>query len=402
MSQSSTRRWIFWAVIGSAVVIMFVLALAPKAIPVDLSTVTRGPLIVTLDHEGRTRAKDIFVISAPLPGHVQRIEHEPGDSVVAGETVLATFSPAAAIMLDARTRAEAVARVETAAAALEQARAERSRARVEADFATADSERIRVLAAQGVVSATELEVATTTAQAARDSLVAAEAAVKASVHQLEAANATLLDPVDETVSGQQSTTLELRSPVDGIVLRRLRESSAVVSQGEPLLEVADPTELEITADFLSRDTVKMRAGMPVIIERWGGEEELKGRVRRIEPAGFMKISALGVEEQRVWVIIDFDDGPDTWQGLGDDFRVEVRVVVWQNDGALRAPTAALFREGADWAVLVEDDGRAELRRVDVGQQNGLQTQILDGLSDGEQIIIHPPDSVQHGSRVTQR
>ena len=358
--------------------------------------------MVTLDHEGRTRAKDIFVISAPLPGHVLRIEHEPGDPVVVGETVLATFVPATAVMLDARTRAESAAKVEAAAAALARARAERERARAEVDFALTDSERQRELAAQGVVSSTDLDFATKTARAMGDLLAAAEASVSAAVHELEAANAVLLDPVDEASTGAAPTTLELRSPVDGVVLRRLRESSAVVVQGEPLLEVADSADLEIIADFLSKDAVQMRAGMPVMIERWGGESALMGRVRRVEPAGFMKISALGVEEQRVWVVIDIEDGPENRRGLGDDYRVEARVVVWQNDEALNLPTAALFRDGARWAVFTADGGKARLRQVEIGYRNGLDAQVLEGLSEGEVVLIHPPDSVIDGARIEQR
>ncbi len=402
MSRTTNRRWIIWTVISVAVIVMLVFALAPKATPVDLHEVTRGPLMVTLDHEGRTRAKDIFVISAPVPGHVLRIEHEPGDPVVAGETVLATFVPARAVMLDSRTRAETTARVEAAAAVLEGARAERSKARVEAEFAVSDFERKQALAKQGFVSATENELAAKTAEATKDALAAGEAAVAAAVHELEAANAMLLDPVDESASGRVSATLELRSPVSGVVLRRLRESTAVVAQGEPLLEVADPFELEISADFLSRDAVQMRSGMPVIIERWGGEEALHGTVRRIEPAGFMKISALGVEEQRVLIIVDINDDPTIWQGLGDDYRVEVRVVLWQSDDALRAPTSALFRDGSSWAVLAENNGRAQLRLVEIGYRNGFQAQILEGLSEGENVIIHPPDSISDGARIEQR
>lgn len=400
MSKTSKRRWVLWTVVSVAVIVMLALAMAPKATPVDLQSVTRGPLTVTLDHEGKTRAKDIFVISAPLPGRVLRVEHEPGDPVLAGETVLATFVPATPVLLDARTRAEAAARMQAAAATLERSRAERARSRAEADFAAADLKRYTSLAAQGVVSVTELDIATRNSESLVEALAAADAAVNAAVHELEAANAVLLDPVEETDS--VASVLELRSPVDGVVLRRIRESAAVVAQGEPLLEVADSTEIEVIADFLSKDAVQIRPGMQVILERWGGEEDLNGRVRLVEPAGFMKISALGVEEQRVWVVVELVDDSEVWQGLGDDFRVEVRVVVWTAEDALRVPTAALFRDGESWAVFVDDDGRARLRPVETGHRNGLQAEVLVGLSESDVVIIHPPDSIGDGSRIARR
>ncbi len=226
--------------------------------------------------------------------------------------------------------------------------------------------------------------------------------MRGTLHELEAANTLLIDPVDSSGGSAAGTILELRSPVDGVVLRRLRESEAVVPQGEPLLEIADPSRLEVIADFLSKDAVGMAPGMQVRLEQWGGDEPLNGRVRRVEPSGFTKISALGVEEQRVWVVIDLDDPPYAWQNLGDGYRVEARVVVWSGQSIVRVPTAALFREGESWAVFVVDGGRARLQTVDIGRRTGLLAEVTDGLEDGRIVINHPPDAVTDGVRVAER
>ncbi|HSW38039.1 MAG TPA: HlyD family efflux transporter periplasmic adaptor subunit, partial [Acidobacteriota bacterium] len=201
-------------------------------------------------------------------------------------------------------------------------------------------------------------------------------------------------------------SITLRSPVTGVVLKRLRESEAVVQAGEPLLELGDPARLEIITDFLSTDAVRIRPGHTVIIERWGGEHSLRGRVRRVEPAGFMKISALGVEEQRVSVIIDFEDSADgefkAWERLGDDYRVEVRVVVWEDDSVLKAPTGSLFRHGEEWAVFVVEEGRARLRIIETGHRNSREAEVISGLAEGDTVIVHPSDSVRDGGRVKPR
>ena len=402
MSKATKRRWLIWGVVAVVGLILLASAFRPRAVPVDMVSVSQGPLQVTVSHEGQTRAREPFVVSAPLAGRVLRIELEPGDPVIAGETVLATFVPSEPVMLDARTRARARAQMEAATASLARARSERDRARTEADFALAELERTRGLTAGGFVSQHEIQNAETSAQATSETLQAADSAVRAALHDLEAANAALLEPVSGSAVGPEGPVLELRSPVDGVVLRRLRRSEAVVPQGEPLVEVADPAQLEVVADYLSSDAVAMRPGMPVIIDRWGGDEPLHGRVRLVEPAGFMKISALGVEEQRVWVVIDIVDPLESWQTLGDGYRVESKVVIWSADEVIRVPTAALFRAGDGWAVFVAEDGRARVRAVEIGRRNGLQAELKEGLEEGDLVVIHPPDTVIDGVRIEQR
>jgi HlyD family secretion protein len=365
---------------------------------VDTAPVARGSLRVTVDEEGETRVHDRFVVSAPVAGRVLRIELEPGDPVRRGETVVATFLPAASVPLDARARAEAEAAEAAARAALGSARAERERAEAALVLARADLSRHRELAAQQIVSRQALEAKETEARAAEEALRAAEFGVATATHQRDMAQARLL-PAGATGAARP---FAIRSPIDGAVLKRLRESEAVVPAGEPLLELGDPRRLEVVSDLLSTDAVKVAPGAPVLLEQWGGDHPIRARVRRVEPSGFMKVSALGVEEQRVNVVMDLEDPLEAWSALGDGYRVEVRVVVWEGDGVLKVPTSSLFRRGDDWAVFAVDGGRAEMRVVDVGRRNGAFAQVVSGLREGEPVVLHPSDALRHGSRVTPR
>jgi HlyD family secretion protein len=401
MSKTTQRRRLIWGGVGLVVAVLIGAALVPRPIASELATVTVGAFQVTLDHEGVTRSHDPFEISAPLAGRVLRIELEPGDTVVANETVLATFQPTVPVMLDSRTRAEAQARLKAAQGAYDRATAERERYEAEHDLAASEYVRVRSLHGRGIVSQQELDASEATARAAAESLVAAEAAARSARHEVELAAASLLEPGDGAAGGA-ATTLAIRSPVDGVVLRRLRQSEAIVPAGEPLLEVADLDDLEVVADFLSTDAVKMRPGMRALIERWGGDNPIEARVRRVEPAGFMKISALGVEEQRVWVVVDFAEDRDRWRALGDGYRVEVRVVVYEREDSLKVPTSSLFRHGDGWAVFAVERGRARLTEIEIGQRNGLEAEVLGGIDEGTRVVVHPPDSVTDGDRVRER
>jgi HlyD family secretion protein len=396
--KTSWKRWVTWGGIGSVVAVVLGMALMPRPAPADFATVDRGTLIVTLDEEGETRVRDLFVVSAPLAGRVLRIELEPGDPVTAGESVLATFLPNDPSLLDARSRGEAQARVRAARASLETARAERTKGEAELDYARSELERSRRLSAEGIVSEEALDQAELSEETAARALDAADSRVRSAVHELERAQAALLEPggSNQNTGGR---TIVIRSPVEGTVLRRLRQSESVVPAGEPLIEVADSTDLEIVADYLSTDAVRIRPGQRVLIEQWGGDRPLPGHVRRVEPSGFTKISALGVEEQRVNVIIDLDEPP---QQLGDGFRVEVRVVTYEREDVLRVPTSSLFRHEQDWAVFTVDGGRARLRPIEVGRRTGLLAEVLTGVEEGESVIVHPSDAIADGVRVAAR
>lgn len=403
MNSVTRKRMLAWGGVALVLLVLLGIAVAPRPVPVDLVTVERGALRVTLDHEGKTRVHDRFVVSAPVAGQVLRIELEPGDPVVAGKTVMATFEPGVPPLLDVRSRAEAEARVRAARATLDQAQAELSRAQTEQAFAQAQAERTRRLAADGIASKEALDAAEAEGRGRAEARKAAESAARAAEHELEAARAALVDGGDATggSAAPKRAAITLRAPIDGVVLRRLHESKAVVPAGEPLLELADPADLEIVADYLSTDAVRIRPGMAVLIEQWGGGT-LRGRVQRVEPYGFLKVSALGVEEQRVNVIISFDDPRGAWKALGDGYRVEARTIVWERTDVVKAPTGALFRYGESWAVFAVEAGRARLKRVEVGQRNGLEAELLKGLSPGELVITHPSDAVRDGVRVTRR
>lgn len=393
-SRASTRRRLIVAAVAAVLLVLVVLALRPAPVPVDVAVVSRGPLEVTLEEDGETRVRNRYVISAPLSGRVLRIRLEPGDRVSAGETVLATFLPNPPSLLDARTRAELQARVSAAEAALNRARAEEQRIDAELAQARRTLTRTERLVEGGALPPEQLEADQLAVSTLEKTLEAARAGVRAAQAELQMARASLMQPQRDA-----ATPIDIRSPIDGVVLRRLRESEAVVPQGEPLLEVGDVTELEIVADFLSTDAVRIRPGQRVYIVRWGGGEELRGRVRLVEPAGFTKVSALGVEEQRVNVIIDFDDPAAAFAQLGDRYRVEVRVVVWSTDDAVTVPVSSLVREGDGWSVFVVDGDRAVRRTVEIGQRSDTSAQVLSGVEPGERVVVFPSDQLEDGSPI---
>jgi HlyD family secretion protein len=383
------------------VALLLAWALMPKPVPVDLEEVDRGPLAVTVDEEGETRVRDRYLVSAPLAGKVLRITLEPGDPVVAGETVLATFQPGDPALLDVRARAEAEAQVRAAQAALGSARAERERFAAEHALAAAEAERVRRLAAGEIVSRERLDTAVTAERSAAEALAATGFAADSARHELERARASLLQAGGEAAGG--AGPLTLRSPIDGVVLRRFRESEAMVVAGEPLLEIADPARLEIVSDLLSTDAVRVSPGDRALIEQWGGGDALHGVVRRVEPSGFTKVSALGVEEQRVNVIVDFEDPRAAWERLGDGYRVELAIVVWERSDALRVPTGALFRApGGAWAVYAAEDGRIVRRVIEIGRRNDLHAEVVSGLEEGDRVAVHPSDAVAEGVEFVER
>jgi len=381
------------------VVALLAVALWPKAVPADFGQVHRGTLRVSVDEEGETRVRHRFLVSAPVAGKVLRIELEPGDPVKRGETVVATFLPGDPVPLDARSRAEADAAVAVADSTLGTARAQRERAAAALALARSELQRAQELAKSGILAPQVLEARETEARSAEDALRAAEFSVATAEHQLVMARARL---VQAAGGNPGAAPITIHAPIDGVVFKRLRESEAVVPAGEPLLELGDPSNLEIVSDLLSTDAVKVSPGDPVLIEQWGGDKTLRGRVRRVEPSGFMKVSALGVEEQRVNIVVDFEDPLEAWQALGDGYRVEVRVVVWEQPEVLQLPTSALFRHGEEWAVFAVEGDRARLRTVEIGRRNGLEAQVVSGLAEGARVVVHPSDTLHDGARVTAR
>ena len=371
------------------------MAMWPESLEVDVATVTEGPLQVTIDEDGETRVRDRFVVSAPVAGRLARIELEPGDPVRRGQ-ILARLTPAEAPLLDSRARGEFGAAVDAARAAVGQAQAERERSAAALARARSTLQRQKALESAGAIARDDLEAAETALRTAEEAARAAEFAVLRAEQEQRVASARLQAPL---AGGRMMTVV---APVDGVVLRRVRESEAIVGPGEPLIELGDPARIEVIADLLSTDAVRVRPGARVLIEQWGGDQPLEATVRRVEPSGFMKVSALGVEEQRVNVVIDFADPAAVAKVLGDGYRVEVRIVVWQDEKVVKAPVGSLFRRDAGWAAFVVDDNVAHLRAVELGQRTESEAQILKGLTAGQMLVLHPPDTLSDGMRVMLR
>lgn len=389
------RRWLPY--VGGALLLALIVAgLWPKPLPVETVPAALGPLRVTVDDEGQTRVRNRYVISSPGGGQLRRIELKAGAEVVAGQTIVAILETGGSDLLDARSQAQAEARVLAAESAREQAAAQQERATATLALARADLARARLLAAQSVISQQDLDVALTREITAAQEARAAGFGLQVAEYELEQARAVL---GRGAASGGAASTLVITSPVSGRVLRVLQESARVVPSGFPLLEVGDPTDLEVRVDVLSRDGVRVRPGARVLLEQWGGDRPLEARVRWVEPAAFTKISALGVEEQRVYVIADFVDPVDARPTLGDGFRVEARIVIAEEASVLQVPAGALFQREGRWQTFVVEGGRSRLRTVAVGRSNGIQTEITDGLAEGEAVIVYPGDRVEDGSRV---
>jgi len=402
MKAPVARRLLFWIPPFALLIGVLVWLFRPQPVAVDLAVVGRGPLQVTVSDEGETRVRDVFVVSAPVSGLMRRVELEAGDPVIANETVVARIEPRDTSFLARRSEAEARAALRAAEAAVTHARAEQRRAEAEKEFASSEFDRYEELAAAGTVSQSDLDAARRRARTATAAVQEAEAALHVRQSELDQARARLLTPGTSARPGADCDCVLVRSPVSGSVLRLRQESESVVESGMPLVEIGDPRALEIVTDLLSTEAVKVEPGQRVLIDAWGGPGQLEGLVRRVEPYGFTKVSALGVEEQRVNVIIDFVDAAERWQRLGHGYRVEPRIVLWESADVLKVPMSSLFRTGERWTVFVERDGRARLAVVQVGHQNGLEAEILDGLASGERIVLHPSDRVSDGQRIEER
>jgi HlyD family secretion protein len=385
--------------VGVVVLAGLVYAFLPAPVPVELATVTCGPIERVVIEDGRTRIKERYVVAAPLAGRLLRVTLKAGDTVEANAAPVAVLIPVDPDPLDARTRAQAEARSLAADAALEQAAALWERAKAAQALADKELDRARQLHATRTLPREQLDRAEYNQRATTEELKAAGFAVQIARYEVELARAALLFSQSETPPDPDSAPFEIRSPIDGRVLRVFQESATVVLPGTPLIELGDPSDLEVEIDVLSPDAVRIRPGARVQLEHWGGERPLEGRVRRIEPAGFTKISALGVEEQRVWVLVDLLDPPAAWQDLGDAFRVEARLTIAEADQALKLPAGALFRREQAWNVFVVEDGRARPQTVTVGLRNDLEAQVVEGLQEGDQVVVHPSDRVRDGVRV---
>ncbi|MBI5500723.1 MAG: HlyD family efflux transporter periplasmic adaptor subunit [Deltaproteobacteria bacterium] len=394
------KKWlkrIFLLVLVLAITGGVVYAFLPRPIPVDTATVRRGPLRVTVEAAGRTRARDRYVVAAPILGQLARITLHPGDQVAAGD-VVATIAPPPSPLLDARTRAELDARVAAAEAAESQAKATIASAELARGQAYRERARAKTLFDTQALTRRELDAAEFELRARQRDVEAAALAVETAHRHVEAARAALAGSSDNLPS---TPSVPVRSPTHGVVLAVLQENEGPVAPGTPLLAIADPSALEVVADFLTADAARMIPGARVELRQWGGPMPLAGSLRRIEPAAFTKISALGIEEQRVNVLIDpVADSP--WPALGDGWRVEAGVVVWETRDALLAPSGALFRDGEHWAAFVVVDGRVGRRHVTLGHRGASDVEILGGLRAADLVVLHPGQNLSDGAEVELR
>jgi HlyD family secretion protein len=402
MTQAGWRRFWFWLPAFIALAGVLAWLFRPQPVSVDLAQVVRGPLQVSVSDDGETRVRDMFVVSAPLAGHMRRIELEAGDRVAAGETIVARIEPSDPSFLDRRSEAEVRAGIRASEAARVHAAAELRRAQAERDFAVTELKRYEGLAASRTISQNDLESARRRARTAEAAVDESVASLRVSESELDQAKARLLAPGRASDPHADCDCVIVKSPVSGNVLQVLAESEGIVASGTPLVEIGDPGKLEVVTDLLSTEAVKVRTGQRALIEGWGGDHALEGVVRRVEPYGFTKVSALGVEEQRVRVIIDITEPAERWRHLGHGYRVEPRIVLWESNDVLKVPLSSLFRQGGEWAVFVSRDGRARLQALAIGKMNGIDAEVLEGIAAGDAVVVHPSDRVSDGARIEPR
>lgn len=406
MAKRQSRLWTT-AVAALIVVLILAWAFWPQPTLVDMAQTEIAPMQVTLNEEARTRVRDAYVVSAPIAGRLLRVNAEVGDAVTAGETVIARMLPIHPSALDVRSREQALAAVNAAEAGLKMARADFSRALADQELAELEQSRMRQLFDQQIATRAELDSAIRNARASTAALDTARAAIAMREAELANARARLISfnelPDRQTELTENANTIPLTAPISGHVLQILQKSETTLAAGTPVMEIGDTAkDLEVIVELLSTDAVQVAAGNRVVIDNWGGSQPLEGRVERVEPWGYTKYSALGVEEQRVRGIIRFISEEPERRKLGHGYRVEARIVLWETDAALTAPASALFRDGEQWAVFVVDNNRARLRQVQVEHNNGVHAHITEGLEAGETVILYPGPDLADGSRVARR
>ncbi len=392
-----------FAITGSLLLILLVFfSFRPQTVLVETVMVKSAPMQVTIEEEGRTRIIDRYEISAPVSGVTCRQPLNVGDSVSQGD-VLVTITPLESQVLDARSRAQAEAQQRAARANLQAVEAQASAATAAAELASAEVERLLPLLEKSLISTDDFERARTAALSAEAAKRSAAFQVETARYELEAVSSLLNNYSSNSAGNSSGATLEqvnVLSPIDGRILNVTRRCEAPVNTGDVLVVIGDPRALEIEVDVLSADAVKIKPGMKVLFERWGGDKTLEGRVRVVEPVGFTKTSALGVEEQRVNIISDFVSPPEEWQRLGDGYRVDARFIIWENKDVLQVPASSVFRYQDGWAVFVDHNGEAQRRAISTGKSNGLITEVLgSALQEGEYVINHPGDNITEGVRV---
>ena len=394
MTMKIPRKLLIWMVAALALALLTWAALREPVQLVSVATVARGALEQSFLEEGKTRLKQRYIVTAPLAGQVRRISLQPGDAVRAGQ-VLAEIEPVSASLLDARARSQAQAEVASSEAALQAARQRISAAESASAVAQKELQRLGTLAASGMVTASLLDQTRAQADGAAAALSSARAEVQMAQQRLHGAQAML---ADEGRAGR-GKLISVTAPVDGVIVKRVVESATAVPVGQVLLEIGNPQALEMEVEVLSSDAVRLQAGTRARVLRWGGEGVLEASVTRVEPGGYTKISALGVEEQRTRVILDFVTAQEKRSALGDAYRVEVEFILRQEQDVLQVASNALFRHADGWAVYRVESETARRTPVQLGLRSALLSQVLGGLQAGQRVIVQPDDRIKEGTRV---
>ncbi|MDB6071442.1 MAG: efflux transporter, family, subunit [Verrucomicrobiales bacterium] len=393
------RRLVPW-IIGAGVAGFIVFGLRPRPLEVETATISSGPLTVSVLEEGKTRIRHRHLITAPVGGMLQRVEWRAGARIEAGKTVLAALVPEPSSFLNPRAKAEAEARLQAAEAVRMQRGTQLDRARDALSLADKEFERAKVLRRTGAIATREWDAAQNQVDLLNREVNTAGFALKVAEFESAQAKAALMQ--SESTVPDQSAPYQILAPVNGFVLNVMEESARVVTPGMPIMEVGDPTDLEAEIELLSSDAVGVQPGAEVSIEQWGGGGPLRGKVSLVEPGGFTKISALGVEEQRVKVRVDFAEPLPAGLLVGDRYRVEARIVTWHSDNVLQVPTGALFRRGGEWMTFLAEGGTARRTAVKIKHNNGIAAEIESGLTAGQSVILHPPDALEEGVKIEPR
>lgn len=396
-----TKR-IIGALVAGLVVAGAVWFAWPQPIAVDIATVVKGPMEVTVDDEGKTRVRHVYTVSAPLAGKVLRTSRHVGDRVIADETVVAVMQPTAPGFHDVRTHEELQAALAAAEATVRFAEADMRRIEAALAFSRSELKRAEALVRTDAISLKALDKAKFDVETNEAALASTKAQIEVRRHERTSIAAKLIHPTSSAdPQSDPACCIQIRAPVTGRILKLIQESETVVQPGAALIDIGDPIDLEVVADLLSTDAVRIKQGAMVQIDGWGGPA-IQGRVTRVDPAGFLKISALGIEEQRVRVTMDLVDPPESWSRLGHDYRVIVHVIVWNSNNVLTVPVGALFRNGEEWAIFAVKGGRARVTSVKIGSRNSRIAEVSSGLSEGDRVVLHPSDRVKDGVAVAQR
>ncbi len=398
--MKTLTKWLGLATLAAIVAAGLYIALREQPVLVDIARVTSGPMTVTIDQEGTTRVRNVYTVSAPISGHLDRTSLEEGDPVKANKTIVASIHPLDPPLIDRRTEAELTAAIEAARSGVAQAELEHQRALAAFELAKSDLERATRLFGSNIISERDLQMATTEVALQEAQVKTTEALIRQRQAELTSAHARLMQPGDELLDiGGKKCCVEVTSPIDGIVLSVKVKSEQAVTAGTPLAEVGNPEDLEIAVDLLSEDAVRIRPGLKAEITDWGGDRNLMATVRRVDPSAFTKISALGIEEQRVNAVLDLDESESL---LGHGYRVFARLAIWSSDEVLQVPIAALFRSNGNWAVYRLEGDRVSLTTIEIGHLNNQTAEVVSGLATDNQVVIHPSDLLEESSLVALR